>query len=107
MIDRLLRIAVAAGLVAFAGFWGISVRLESEAAKQPIANGPFQHAYPFKGHVGFLTDGQAMLGHVAHVLAYGWWIAAFAGIWVLISDRNADKARLNLALSQFRPGREH
>ena len=97
-MDRVLRIALSGGLLAFAGFWVISVWLETAASGQPgVATGAFQHPYALIGHVTYLTSGQAGFALLAHVLAYGSWIAALAAIGIMYGALRGDRARAEVA----------
>jgi hypothetical protein len=78
----------------FIGLW-----LQSAAAVQPAAaSGIYQHPYPFKGQIRFVTDQQVGLANVSHILGCGWLIVFAAGGWIMIVETKAAKGRLEMFL---------
>jgi hypothetical protein len=96
------------GGAAFAAFWLISVWLEQAASRQPrVATAIYQFPYSHKGHINYLTAGQASIAHWGNILAYGWGVAAAAGCWAILSERRASQIRTDMFLRRRDPSGEN
>lgn len=106
-MNRFFRVMLYIGGASCAAFWLISVWLDGAAAVQPsVATGLFQHPYAFKGRIGFLTNGQALLASIGNVLAYGWGLAAISGAWLLYDERKVNQVRSDMLSLQNRTSHE-